>query len=82
MQDYDARFSPAYAQQYLFPYRQVDPNITYPGPSITHTVGQLGDQMLSGGGWLMAGIGVAAGLLLAYGASKLMPRKARRRRRR
>ena len=84
MQDYSAHFSPAYAQQYLYPYRQVDPNITYPGPSITHTVGAQGDlgaQMVAPGAWLMGGIGVAVGLLLYFGAVQLMPKKRRSRRR-
>ncbi len=86
MQDYSSHFSPAYAQQYLFPYRQVDPNITYPGPSITHTVGQgqngaLGQEMVAAGGLLMGGIGLVLGALLYYVADKAMKPRRRRRRR-
>ncbi len=62
MHEYNAHFSPAYAQQYLFPYRQVDPNITYPGPSITHTVGQAGGVLGGSGAAAIGGL-LGAGLL-------------------
>ncbi len=56
MHEYSANFSPAYAQQYLYPYRQVDPNITYPGPSVTHTVGSVGGIVGGAGAAVLGGI--------------------------
>lgn len=60
-------FSPAYAQQYFYPYRQVDPNTTYPGPSITHTVGQNGPIDRAAKGMLVGGLMSLVGGILGAG---------------
>lgn len=70
-------YSPAYAQQYFYPYRQVDPDTTYPGPSITHTVGQDGVHqaargILTGGLVSMMGGLLGAGFLGIYLPLKMM----------
>lgn len=76
-----AHFSPAWSQPVIdFPYRQVEPGIGYPGPSVAamtlqgYTVGltQLHkDSLLWGGVGLLAGgaLGAWLGQKLGFGGS-------------